>query len=127
LVLPIAQINETLLLLLLLWNELVSLNPIPSYILDIHSTFAVLFAPDTWNFWSIAITQNTALQFFGDTWLILKTLLSHDKRFTNILFCSYALYLDHNTPFPIQIPRILINLVDSLVSIVHRLLLLLSQ
>jgi hypothetical protein len=57
LVLPIAQINETL-LLLLLWNELVLLNPTLSYILVIHSTFAVLFAPDVWNSWSIAITQN---------------------------------------------------------------------
>jgi hypothetical protein len=122
LVLPIAQINETLLLLLLPWNELVPLNPIPSYIPDIHSAFAVLFAPDAWNFWSTAITQNTALLFFGDILLILKTLLSHDKRFTIILSCSYALYLDHDTPFPIQILRILINLVDSLVSIVHRLL-----
>jgi hypothetical protein len=58
LVLPIAQINETLLLLLLLWNELVLLNPIPSYIPDIHSAFAALFAPDAWNSWSIAIIQN---------------------------------------------------------------------
>jgi hypothetical protein len=57
LVLPIAQINETL-LLLLLWNELVLLNPTLSYILVIHSTFAVLFAPDVWNSWSIAIIQN---------------------------------------------------------------------
>jgi hypothetical protein len=123
LVLPIAQNNETL--LLLLWNELVLLNPTLSYILVIHSAFTVLFALDTWNSWSIAITPNTALLFFGDTLLILKILLSHDKKFTIILSCSYALYLDHDTPFPIQTPRILINLVDSLVSIVQHLLLLL--
>jgi hypothetical protein len=120
LVLPIAQNNETL--LLLLWNELVLLNPILSYILVIHSASAVLFAPDAWNFWNIAIIQNTALLFFGDTLLILKTLLSHDKRFTIILSCSYVLYLDHDTPFPIQIQRILIDLDNSLVSTVHRLL-----
>jgi hypothetical protein len=97
LVLPIAQINE--ILLLLLWNELVLLNPILSLLPVIHSAFAALFAPDVWNFWSIANTQNTALLFFGDTLLILKTLLSHDKIFTIILSCSYALYLDHTTPF----------------------------
>jgi hypothetical protein len=122
--LPIAQINETLLLLLLLWNELVLLNPTLSYILVIHSAFAVLFAPNVWNSWSTAITPNTALLFFGDTLLILKTLLTHDKKFTIILSCSYALYLDLNTPFHTQILRILINLVDSLMSIVHRLLVL---
>jgi hypothetical protein len=124
LVLPIAQINETLLLLLLLWNELVLLNPTLSYIPVIHSAFAVLFAPDIWNSWSTAITPNTALLFFGDILLILKTLLSHDKKFTIILSCSYALYLDLDTPSHIQIPRILINLVDSLVSIIHCLLVL---
>jgi hypothetical protein len=63
-----------------------------------------------------------ALLFFGNILLILKTLLSLDKRFTIILSCSYVLYLDHVTLFLIQIPRILINLVDCLVSIVHRLL-----
>jgi hypothetical protein len=124
LVLPIAQNNETLLLLLLLWNELVLLKPTLFYILVIHSAFAVLFAPDVWNSWSTAITPNTALLFFGDTLLILKTLLSHNKKFTIILSCSYALYLDPDTPFHIQILRILINLIDSLVSIVHRLLVL---
>jgi hypothetical protein len=124
LVLPIAQINETLLLLLLLWNELVLLNPTLSYIPVIHFAFAVLFAPDVWNSWSTAITPNTALLFFGDILLILKTLLSHDKKFTIILSCSYALYLDLDTPSHIQIPRILINLIDSLVSIVHCLLML---
>jgi hypothetical protein len=123
LVLPIAQINETL--LLLLCNELVLLNPILSYIPVIHSAFAALFVPDTWNSWSIAITQNTALLFFSDTLLSLKTQLSHDKKFTIIPSCSYALYLDHIIPFLIQTPRILIDLVDSLVLTVHRLLLLL--
>jgi hypothetical protein len=82
-------------------------------------------APDAWNSWSIAITPNTALLFFGDTLLILKILLSHDKKFTIILSCSYALYLDLDTPFPIQTPRIRIDLVDSLVSIIQHLLLLL--
>jgi hypothetical protein len=125
LVLPVAQINETLLLLPLLWNELVLLNPTLSYIPVIHFAFAALFAPDAWNSWSIAITPNTALPFFGDTLLILKTLLSHDKKFTIILSCSYALYLDLDTLFHIQILRILINLVDSLVSTIHRLLVLL--
>jgi hypothetical protein len=123
LVLPIAQNNE--ILLLLLWNKLVLLNPTLSYIPVIHSAFAVLFSPNTWNSWSIAITLNTALLFFGDTLLILKILLSHDKKFTIILSCSYTLYLDLDTPFLIQTPRILIDLVDSLVSTVQHLLLLL--
>jgi hypothetical protein len=103
-------------------NKLILLNPIQSYIPVIHSAFAVPFAPNAWNFRSIAITQNMALLFFGDILLILKTLLSHDKSFTIIHSCSYALYLDLTEPFLIQI--LLIDLVDSLVSIVHRLQLL---
>jgi hypothetical protein len=76
------------------------------------------FCPDTWSFWSIALTQNTALLFFGDIQLILKILLSHDKRSTIILFCSYTLYLDPINHFLIQI-----DLIDLLVLIVHHLLL----
>jgi hypothetical protein len=78
-------------------NKLIFLNPIQSYIPVIHSAFAVPFAPNAWNFRSIAITQNMALLFFGDILLILKTLLSHDKSFTIIHSCSYALYLDLKT------------------------------
>jgi hypothetical protein len=81
------------------------------------------FCPGIWNSWSIAIIQNMALPFFGDTLLIIKTLLCHDKKFTIILSCSYTLYLDLTEPFLTQI--LLINLVNLLMSTIHCLLLLL--